>query len=217
MAGTIVILHGWGSQLSRWRPLVAALEKKLSVVLPSLPQDKVRPTAAFAEWLNQTTNSLPPFILLGHSFGGQIAINFVARYPHRVKKLILIASAGIRRPSLKARLLLPLAKILKFMPDRLKQLAYRAIRETDYVNAGPMMRETMNLILKEDQQANMVKIKVPTLIIWGETDRYTPLKDGRLTHELIKSSRFILVRGGGHSLPFTHVQFLKEKILWFIK
>lgn len=215
MPKTLVILPGWGSDPRRWQPLIKQLKSSLRLVLPSLPQNQVRNTVAFADWLNQKTKSLPPFFLLGHSFGGQVAINFTARYPERVKKLILVASAGIRRPSLKALIVLPLAKIFKYLPLKLKQLGYKVIKETDYIKASPVMKETMKLILQDDQQENMKKIRVSTLILWGKQDRYTPLRDGRLTKQLIKNS--VLVEfNGKHSLPFSHSAEVSQKILWFI-
>ncbi|MEK7622718.1 MAG: alpha/beta hydrolase [Patescibacteria group bacterium] len=218
MAETLVILHGWGSDLSRWKPLVKKLKSTgLFVILPGLPQDKVRNIADFSDWLYQKTKTLPPFFLAGHSFGGQIAINFAANHPERVKKLILIASAGIRRPSWKRKIITPLAKLLRgYLREKAKSLLYRLLLATDYYRANPKMRQTMAIILTEDQQKNMVKVKAPTLIIWGKFDHYTPLKDGRLIHELINHSRFFVISDAQHGLPFTHIKPLKEKILWFI-
>ena len=210
-----MILHGWGSDLSRWRPLKFLLSKKLQVVLPCLPENKVRNTAAFADWLDQKTKSLPPFFLLGHSFGGQVAIDFTVCHPKRVKKLILVASAGIRRRNLKALILRPFAKIFRYLPLKFKRLGYQLIRETDYVKASSVMKETMKLILTEDQQENMRKIGVPTLILWGKQDHYTPLRDGRLTQQLIKNSVWAEFNAK-HSLPFSHPADVAQKILWFI-
>ncbi len=218
MLPTLVILHGWGSDLSRWRPLVKKLESAgIKVFLPKLPEDKVRNIADFSRWIFDETKNLPPFFLLGHSFGGQVAINFAAHHPDRVKKLILVASAGVRRPSLKRRILAPLAKLLRGrVREKAKSWLYRLLLATDYYQANPQMRKTMALILTEDQQENMTRIKTPTLIIWGEADRYTPLKDGRLTHQLIKHSRLDVIGGATHGLPFTHAEQIKEKILWFV-
>ena len=217
MLPTLVILHGWGSDLSRWRPLAESLRAAgLKVVLPSLPQDKVRNTADFADWLNQKTKTLAPFFLVGHSFGGQIAINFAARYPQRVKKLILIASAGVRRPSWKSALFLPFAKLLKFAPLKFKRLAYQAIGATDYVKASLVMKETMKIILREDQRENLKKITTPILLLWGEHDQYTPLDQAKLMQGVLPNSQLVIFPDGKHGLPFTHTGKIKEKILWFI-
>ena len=218
MAPTLVILHGWGSDLARWRPLVNKLKDAgLKVVLPGLPKDKVRSTADFSDWLNQKTKTLAPFYLAGHSFGGQVAINFAASYPGRVKKLILISSAGIRRRSLKSLLILPLAKLFKgLVSQKIKPFLYRLIGETDYIKASPVMKETMKLILKEDQQENLKKITLPTLLLWGERDRYTPLDQAKLMQSALSNSQLVIFPGGKHGLPFSHPRQIKEKILWFI-
>jgi len=182
-----------------------------------LPQDKVRNIADFTEWVFQKTKTLAPFILIGHSFGGQIAINFTAGHPERVKKLILIASAGVRKPSWKRRVIIPFVKLFRGqIREKAKSFFYRLFLTTDYYRANPIMRKTMAIILTEDQQENMIKIKTPTLMIWGKTDNYTPLKDGLLTHKLIKQSKLEIIPDGRHGLPFTHTHQLKEKILWFI-
>lgn len=217
MVPTLVILHGWGSSVPRWRPLVKRLEASgITVFLPQLPEDKVRNIADFSNWFLKKTNHLTPFFLLGHSFGGQIAINFAARYPGRVKKLILLASAGVRKPNMKSALFLPLAKLLKFMPLKFKRLAYRAIGETDYVKASPVMKETMKIILREDQRENLKKIAIPTLLLWGEHDRYTPLDQAKLMQSALSNSQLVIFPDGKHGLPFTHAEQIKEKILWFI-
>jgi len=215
---TIVILHGWGSTPARWRPLVNKLKAVgLKVVLPSLPQDKVRSTAEFSDWFYQKTKTLAPFFLAGHSFGGQIAINFAAGHPERVKKLILIASAGVRRPSWKRKIATPLAKLLRgYVREKAKSFLYRLLLATDYYRANPQMRKTMTIILTEDQQKNMTKVTAPTVIIWGESDRYTPLKDGRLTHRLIKNSQFEVFPDARHGLPFTHSQALVSLVKNFL-
>lgn len=215
---TIVILHGWGSDIRRWLPVKKLFANNgFKIYLPKLPGDRIRNTADYSTWVNNYTRNLKPFYLLGHSFGGQVAIDFAVRYPKRVKKLILIASAGIRRPSLKRKIMAPLAKLLRgHVREKVKSFLYRLLLATDYYRANPQMRKTMAIILTEDQQSNMKKITTPTLLIWGDCDRYTPLRDGRLTQRLIPQSRLVIIPDAKHGLPFTHAEQIKEKILWFI-
>lgn len=215
----LILLPGWGGRPKDWQPLQKKLVQSGQVVyVPSLPQDKVRNIADFSDWLYQQTKTLAPFFLAGHSFGGQIAIDFTARHPERVKKLILIASAGVRKPSLKRKIATKLAKLLRgHVREKSKSFFYRLLLATDYYRANPKMRQTMAKILTEDQQENMAKTKAQTLIIWGKADRYTPLKDGRLTHELIKHSQLVIIPDGRHGLHYTHVDKLFKLITDFIR
>jgi pimeloyl-ACP methyl ester carboxylesterase len=216
---TIVILHGWGSDIKRWLPVKKLLANNgFKVYLPKLPGDRVRNTADYSTWVSHYTRNLKSFCLLGHSFGGQIAINFTAQYPNKVAKLILINSAGIRnKRNLKRLIFLPMAKIAKFFfSDKLKGVFYRFILETDYFKASPQMKQTLKLVVKEDQQTNLAKISRPTLIIWGGQDQLTPLSDGKLIHRLIKNSRLEVFPGARHGLPFTHSQAFVSFIKNFI-
>lgn len=216
---TIVILHGWGSDIERWLPVKKLLENKgFKVYLPKLSGDRVRNTADYSDWVNNYTRNLKPFCLLGHSFGGQIAINFTAQYPNKVAKLVLINSAGIRsRVSLKRLIFTPLAKIGKhFISDEFKRVLYKFLRSSDYCQATPIMKETLKKILTEDQQTNLIKISRPTLIIWGSQDKLTPLGDGQLIHRLIKNSQLKVFPGARHGLPFTHSQALVSLVKNFI-
>lgn len=219
MAETIVILPGWGSDLTPWQPVKKLLSAgDFKVFLPLLPDDQPRNTNDYSLWLKKYTQSLNSFILVGHSFGGQIAINFTAKYPQKVKKLVLINSAGIRRKfTLKRLIFWPIAKLGKsFLPDSLKQFGYRLLKATDYFAASPIMKQTLTLVIRDNQETNLVKITCPTLIIWGKQDRLTPVADGRLMHKLIKNSQLKVLVDARHGLPFTHPEALVSLVVNFI-
>ena len=56
------------------------------------------------------------------------------------------------------------------------------------------------------------KIKVPTLVIWGQDDKITPLSDGKLIHQLIKNSKLKIIDNAKHSPQFTHPKEVAEII-----
>ena len=60
------------------------------------------------------------------------------------------------------------------------------------------MRTTFQNIIKEDLRKYYKKITVETLIIWGEKDMETPLKDGRYLNQKIKNAALIIYRNAGH-------------------
>jgi pimeloyl-ACP methyl ester carboxylesterase len=107
----LYLLHGWASDPDnedKWRPLMGALSKQgieasfLGLPGLSTPLDEVWQLDDYVEWLANQLPSNRSVRLLGHSFGGQIAIRFAALYPDRVKQLILIDASGLRDHSLKA-------------------------------------------------------------------------------------------------------------------
>ena len=151
-------------------------------------------------------------ILLGHSFGGSVAIYFAAHNPRIVEKLILVASSGIRRRSRKERVKLFfwrwLAKLLKiflfWLPLKVKRRwrrkMMRWLGSDDYLTEG-IMREIYRRIIQKDLQAEMKRISSPTILLWGEKDDSTPLSEGRLTAQLISGAKLKIIPRAGH-FPF---------------
>lgn len=238
-ATTLFILHGWAidpHNQKKWQFLIQQLKKiSLNVKFletPGLSQklDQVWQLNDFVAWLKKETEAEKEFILLGHSFGGQIAARFTALYPAKVKKLILIDSAGIRDHSFfieaKRLIFYLLAKTgktliswlafikLAALQELLRKILYQLAREKDYYQAPPLLRKTMTQVIQEEISADLEKINCPTLIIWGENDQSTPLKLGRQMQVKIKNSQLKIVAGARHAPQFTHpdqvIQLIKE-------
>lgn len=243
----IIILHGWtleqNTQL-KWQPFINELEKiglKVEFLKipglsePSKPLTKTWTLADYRLWLkNYLSGKSEPkkFILLGHSFGGQLAASFSAHSPQLVKALILIDSAGIRDkaglPGIKKLVFKFLAKFGKkiisfFSLDKLslKQLLrkflYKLAREKDYLESPENLRKTLSNILEADIQAELSQVQVPTLIIWGQKDTMTPLTDGKLFNQRINNSQLKVVADAKHSPQYTHLEETIALIKSFLK
>lgn len=227
----IVILHGWGSRVERWQPLKKELEKAgFEVFLPHLPGfGKTEPPPEawgigdYAAWIKER---LPKnYFLVGHSFGGRIAIKLASEKPEGLKKLILIDSAGIRpKKTLKHFIFLFLAKIGKlfflippflFCRNLARKVLYQLAGERDYYQAKGVMRETLKKVIREDLRGDLKKIKVPTLILWGAKDKMTPLVDGKLMNSLIVNSYLKVFPDSGHDLPLSLSRKTAREIINF--
>ena len=161
----------------------------------------------------QTEEKVKP-ILIGHSFGGRIAIKYAAKYPEKINRLILTGAAGIKRKlTAKQKTLFIMAKTGKMifsLPviNNFQKPAYKIFskiargRKKDYYNAGPRMKEIMKNILAENLTDYLSKIKNPTLLVWGREDKTTPLADGEIMNEKIKNSKLVVVDDANHSLPY---------------
>ena len=139
------------------------------------------------------------------------------------KKLFLIASAGIRRKTLKKELLKRIAKFsnrfsfLPFYPFFRKVFYRLIIRKSDYQSTSGIMRETYLKVIAEDLSNILSEVSVPTVIIWGEKDDVLPLKDGYFMKEKIKNSELVVIPGAGHDLERKAPEILAQKIIEFLR
>ena len=69
---------------------------------------------------------------------------------------------------------------------------------SDYNNATPMMRAILSKVVNEDLKYCMPQIKAPTLLIWGENDTATPLRDAQTMEKLIPDAGLVSFPGCGH-------------------
>ncbi len=168
-------------------------------------------------------------ILIGHSFGGRIAIKYAAKYPEKIDKLILTGAAGIKHKlTLKQKLLFILTKIgkaifslpiISFLQNPIYNIFSKIARsrKKDYYNASLRMKEVMKNVLVEDLMDYFDKIKTPTLLVWGREDKTTPLADGELMNEKIKDSELKIIDDANHSLPYQKPEEFVKVIEEFIK
>lgn len=171
------------------------------------------------------------FILVGHSFGGRIAIKYAAKYPEKISGLILAGAAGIKHPlSLRQKIFYFSAKTGKILfmsleaklPIRslaalFRKILYKLAREKDYYNASPRMKEIMKNVIREDLAPLLSKIDSPTLLVWGGMDKSTPLSDGMLMREKIKNSELATIANANHGLPYKKPKEFSEAVIEFVK
>ncbi len=144
--------------------------------------------------------------LLGHSFGGRVAIIYASRYP--VNKVILVDAAGVKpKRSLKYYFKVYSFKLMKRLAPLLmgRKRAEEYIQRqrskrgsSDYNNSTPMMRAILSKVVNEDLKHLMPLISAPTLLIWGENDTATPIGDAKIMEQLIPGSGLVSFPGCGH-------------------
>jgi len=168
-------------------------------------------------------------ILIGHSFGGRIAIKYAAKYPEKVDKLILTGAAGIKHKlTVKQKALFILTKIGKVffsLPviNHFQKPVYNIFskiarsRKKDYYNASSQMKEIMKNVLVEDLTDYLGKIKTPTLLVWGKEDKTTPLADGEIMKFKIQNSKLKVIEDANHSLPYQKAEEFADIVGKFIK
>jgi len=177
----------------------------------------------------KTENVSKKIILIGHSFGGRIAIKYAAKYPEKIDKLILTGAAGIKHKlTVKQKALFILTKIGKVffsLPviNHFQKPVYNIFskiarsRKKDYYNASPRMKEIMKNVLVEDLTDYLGKIKTPTLLVWGKEDKTTPLADGEIMKFKIQNSKLKVIEDANHSLPYQKAEEFADIVGKFIK
>jgi len=222
------VLHGWSTQTTKWAPLLKQLKsqgiKTKLLRIPGLtsPIDSPWDLNRYVDWFASQTKTHPHFSVIAHSFGGRIAIKFDIAHPNRIKKLVLIDSAGIRPASITAKVkrasFKAVAKIGKKITTKksVRKFLYRLAGEQDYYKAHPHLAQTMTNVIEEDLRLSLRFVKAHTLIIWGSQDTTTPLSDGRLMHKTITGSSLKIIDNARHSPHFTHPDIVAAHIDQFL-
>lgn len=151
---------------------------------------------------------LKNFYLIGHSFGGGIALKIALQIPEKIVGLILISPAIIRRSGLKKKIFFVLTKggnlifslpILSIFRELVRKIAYYISGARDYYVAEGIMKEVFKKIVSVNLLPLVQKIKIKTYLIWGEKDKMTPIKDAFLIKKNISACEFIPLKDIGHS------------------
>jgi pimeloyl-ACP methyl ester carboxylesterase len=210
--------------------------KSINAIIPDLPGFGENPSPNqpwslndYVEWVNEfcEKKNLSQIFLLGHSFGGSIAIKFTIKYPEKVKHLILCSSSGIRKTkkspihftfSAIARLLkwLRVEKIpvVKNVWQFFRKIFYgKILRKTDYLQVKGVMKQTFQQIIGEDITNYLPQIKTPTLIIWGQKDKITPLSHAHLMNQKIPNSKIVILENMKHCPYLENPQLLTQTII----
>ena len=212
----VILLHGWGGRAAAMRPFIDWLGAECSVValdFPGFGQSALPPTPwgvgdyARSLVLFLDTFGLATCAVVGHSFGGRVAIKLAATAPERVAKLVLVDSAGLRprttpgqsivSAALKCARLVLSAPGLGAVRGRAERMARARLGSEDYREAGPL-RETFVRVIAEDLRPLLPQIRAPTLLLWGELDDQTPVSDARIMEREIPDSGLVVLRGAGH-------------------
>lgn len=181
----IIMVHGFMVNAGNWSAIAPKLKRNNKVIIPDLPghgkspwpvSNKIEDIGESAlEFLYQKTSEAPA-VLIGNSMGGAIVLRFALSYPERVKKLVLINTAGLQW-HLDKDLLLPkdrssaLRKVQTLINPYLKPPAFildDIARQTTFQFEN-LLREAM---VHQDFVLNtkLKDLSVPTYVFWGEKD-----------------------------------------------
>lgn len=149
-------------------------------------------------------------VIIGHSFGGRVAVQLSSSRKELVSSLVLIGAHGLRNVSFNKRTVRALvlkyaAKSLKLLDRTIGTRTFQGwfvprFASTDYRNAG-RLKNILVKAVNEDLSEQASKISAGTLLLWGELDEDAPVALGVKYHKLIEHSRIVIMPNKGH-FPF---------------
>ncbi|MDP3740813.1 MAG: alpha/beta hydrolase [bacterium] len=211
-AKTAIFLHGWRANGMIWIPIVKFLKgSDFNIYCLDLPGfgKSENPRTAFhlrdyAEIVVEFQNKLgiAGANLVGHSFGGRVAVKVAVDFPKLVDKLVLVSCGGFRAWEWKRGLITFLAKVMKpafALPllKRLRPRIYHMLGADDYLTV-PELKSTFLNVINEDIKELASDVAHETLIIWGEKDIEVPVEFGRALETLIFKSKLFVYPDTGH-------------------
>ncbi len=219
----IILLHGLGASSRWWFPLFPELTSaQLRIIAPDLPGAGRTPGPALDIKSAARTvveladhHKLGHFFLAGHSMGGAIAAQLAADYGGRVRRLILVDTAGI--PNRISRRWV--GRVMS--PWTWCPFGFYRTMLGDLLRYGPgNMRAGVRELRRYDIRPLLERIQTPTLVIWGERDSLTPVQNGREIASGLAYGRLEIVPKARH-LPMVSdpsatsrlmLEFLKEEL-----
>ena len=200
----IILLHGWGQNIEMMKPIGNNLSNKYKITIIDFPgfgksEEPKTPWTIedYKEMLEKVVEKLKikcP-IIMGHSFGGRVAIRYSA--DNKIEKLILFGSPCIRKQkelSMKTKIL----KKMKQLPgmDSIGEKMKKYIGSRDYKAASPMMRQILVNTVNEDLSEYAKKIEEPTLLIWGDNDTEEPVEEAKDLEKIMPDAGLVVLPGG---------------------
>ncbi len=220
----VIALHGWARRGADFRSALAGLDA-LAVDLPgfgaSPPPEEVMGAEGYAAQVANLLEGLDrPPVLVGHSFGGRVAVCLAARYPDRVGPLVLTGAplvriAPSRKPSLGYRAVRALNRVGVIGDERMERLR-RERGSADYRAASGVMRDILVKVIHESYEPQLQVLSSPVTLLWGSVDREVPLEVAREALRVIADAggraELEVLEGVGHLVPVQAPDLLRTAI-----
>ena len=240
----VFFMHGIGGNRTNWTAQLEAVRGSFHAIAWDArgygDSDDYEGALDFGDFARDALRVLDQFEaecahFVGLSMGGRIAQDFHARFPDRVATLVLCDTMSDFRGSLTPE------KRAEFV--RLRQAPLMAGKEPRDIaealvdslvgpSAGDLARrqlwdsiaalhkdsylKTIEASLSFDRSAEIDRISVPTLLLYGEHDRLTPPTVGKALHERIAGSEFTVIEGAGHLSNIERPEAFNAALLAFL-
>ncbi len=233
---TVILLHGSGQSHVVWsltdQYLTDLGYNVFAIDMPGHGNSEgksLQTIEDLAEWLEKLINKIGirDLILLGHSQGCLVALEYIYKYPKNVKKVIFVAGS-YEIPVNKSLIDLALAGDVESL-NLMMKWGYGYSKQ--FIGGNPLQkilnspREIREVLAVDLIACNnyknginaLKKIMCPSLFIFGELDKMIKLEKGKEFSKLVTDSKTHIIKDCGHMVILENPFEMREKIADFLK
>ncbi|HET8958193.1 MAG TPA: alpha/beta hydrolase [Microcella sp.] len=216
----VVALHGWGRDGTDFETVLSGLDA-VSIHLPGFgpapAPDTAWSTEQYAELVAEAIAPHAPVTIVGHSFGGRVAVRLAARHPELVRGMVITGAPLVRLtaaapPPLSFRVA-KWANARGILSDQRMEALRRQRGSADYRAAQGVMRDVLVTAVSENYDDDLAAISCPVRMVWGANDTAAPTDAGRAASERIPGARFRVVDGAAHLMTGDLELAVREELL----
>lgn len=220
----VLALHGWGRRGGDFRASLTGIDA-VAVDLPGFgatpPPAEVIGAEGYARmvWPVLEEFETPP-VVVGHSFGGRVAVCLAAAFPEQVGHVVLTGTPLVRmtptrKPSLPYRVLRFLNRAGVIGEVRMEEIR-RSRGSADYRAVTGVMREILVRVINEDYRPQLARLRSPVTLLWGENDEEVPLAVAeealRIMRQAGAGAELEVLSGVGHLVPVEAPEALRRVV-----
>ena len=220
----LVLLHGFTQDSRVWRPQLESLSDQFTLIAWDAPGAGQSPDPPATFGIRDWAHSLAGLLdacgvqqahILGLSWGGLLAQEFYRHYAERVLSLVLVDSyagwkGSLPEPMPQERLaaclqdasLPPSDFVRKYLPGMFSEFPSQAVQErlarimADFHPLGFRLMATA--LAQADTRDLLPNIRVPTLLVWGDADKRSPMSVAYQMRDALPTARLAVITGAGH-------------------
>ncbi|HSR44572.1 MAG TPA: alpha/beta hydrolase [Acidimicrobiia bacterium] len=222
----VLALHGWGRTRADFDGLLQGYEA-IALDLPGFgaspaPEHPVG-AAGYAGLIEDVLGEFDaPPVVVGHSFGGRVAVALAAALPDAVSGLVLVGVPLVRRERPAASIpwryrLIRSARKAGLISDERLERARRRFGSADYRAATGVMRDVLVKVVNESYESELARLTCPVRLVWGADDAAVPPAVARSAVDAIADVTLDVVAGAGHDVHLSHPDRLRAAIDGLLK
>jgi pimeloyl-ACP methyl ester carboxylesterase len=220
-APRVLALHGWGRSHKDFEPVLAGLDA-LSIDLPGFGASPA-PTdpggaSMYAKLIEPVLDECHlPVVVVGHSFGGRVAVHLNERRPAAIAGLVLTGVPLLHKAHDHGKVAYQYRvgkwlNRLKLVNDDFVENLKNKYGSADYRAAEGVMRDILVTCVNESYEEQLKKIVCPVDLIWGDGDTAVPPEIAARAEALLNDVRLTILGNVDHFVPTMAPLALRETI-----